>query len=126
MTRAGTSTAEIYPRVAVVVLPDEAKGGLFDAADRLAPGRGTDARLAIRVPMEAGVALFPSPVAPLGSRSSGCLRLQTGGAMGFAKLRLPSPSTDEREVLLGFIRWQREQVVATTEGLSEEQLPMDT
>lgn len=46
--------------------------------------------------------------------------------MGFAKLRLPSPSTDEREVLLGFIRWQREQVVATTEGLSEEQLPMDT
>jgi Protein of unknown function (DUF664) len=42
--------------------------------------------------------------------------------MGFAKPRSPSPSTDESEVLLGFIRWQREQVVATAEGLSEEQL----
>jgi uncharacterized damage-inducible protein DinB len=42
--------------------------------------------------------------------------------VGFSQPRSPSPSNDEREVLLGYVRWQREQVVATTEGLSEEQL----
>src|ERR1700677_2531610 len=46
----------------------------------------------------------------------------SGGIMGFAKPQPPSPSSDEREVLLRYIRWQREQVVATAEGLSEEQL----
>ena len=35
---------------------------------------------------------------------------------------LPRPRNDEREVLLEFLRWKREQVVATTVGLSEEQL----
>ncbi len=42
--------------------------------------------------------------------------------MGFDVPRAPAPSSDEREVLLGYIRWQREQVVATADGLSEEQL----
>lgn len=42
--------------------------------------------------------------------------------MGFSKPESPRPSSDERELLLGYIRWQREQVVATAEGLSEEQL----
>jgi hypothetical protein len=42
--------------------------------------------------------------------------------MAFPKPQSPAPSTDEREILLGYIRWQREQVVATAEGLSEEQL----
>ena len=40
----------------------------------------------------------------------------------FAPPRSPAPSADERELLLGFIRWQREQVVATARDLSEEQL----
>ena len=43
-------------------------------------------------------------------------------AVGFEVPRAPAPSKDEREVLLGYIRWQREQVVATADGLSEEQL----
>jgi hypothetical protein len=34
----------------------------------------------------------------------------------------PEPARDERELLLGYARWQREQVVATARGLSEEQL----
>jgi hypothetical protein len=42
--------------------------------------------------------------------------------MAFPKPQSPAPSTNEREILLGYIRWQREQVVATAEGLSEEQL----
>ena len=42
--------------------------------------------------------------------------------MGFSTPQSPAPSTDEREVLLGYIQWQREQVVATAEGLTEEQL----
>jgi uncharacterized damage-inducible protein DinB len=42
--------------------------------------------------------------------------------MSFNPPRSPAPTPDERELLLGFIRWQREQVVATAAGLSEEQL----
>ena len=42
--------------------------------------------------------------------------------MTFAPPQFPSPTPDEREILLGFIRWQREQVVTTAKGLSEEQL----
>ena len=42
--------------------------------------------------------------------------------MAFASPKTPPPSDDEREVLLGYIRWQREQAVATAEGLTEEQL----
>lgn len=42
--------------------------------------------------------------------------------MGFEPPRSPAPTSDERELLLGFIRWQREQVVATANGLTEEQL----
>jgi hypothetical protein len=40
----------------------------------------------------------------------------------FAAPRSPEPHADEREVLLGFLDWKREQVVATAEGLTEEQL----
>ena len=42
--------------------------------------------------------------------------------MGFSVPISPSPTSDERELLLGFVRWQREQVVATTDGLSEDQM----
>ena len=42
--------------------------------------------------------------------------------MGFARPQSPAPGADERELLLGYIRWQREQVVATADGLTEEQL----
>src|SRR5580698_6446995 len=42
--------------------------------------------------------------------------------MGFRKPQSPRPDSDEREELLSYIHWQREQVVATTEGLSEDQL----
>jgi Protein of unknown function (DUF664) len=42
--------------------------------------------------------------------------------MSFSAPRSPRPTTDERELLLGFIRWQRAQVVATTLGLTEDQL----
>jgi hypothetical protein len=35
---------------------------------------------------------------------------------------VPESDPNEREVLLGFIRWQREQVVATADGLTEQQL----
>ena len=41
---------------------------------------------------------------------------------GFAPPRSPAPDPDEREVLLNYIHWQREQVVATAEGLDEQQL----
>ena len=42
--------------------------------------------------------------------------------MGFGSPQVPTPSGDERELLLGYIRWQREQVVATADGLTEDQL----
>jgi hypothetical protein len=42
--------------------------------------------------------------------------------VGFAAPRSPSPTTDERELLLGFASWQRAQVVATADGLTEAQL----
>jgi Protein of unknown function (DUF664) len=42
--------------------------------------------------------------------------------MGFDAPHSPAPTTDERELLLGFIRWQREQVVATADGLTDEQM----
>jgi hypothetical protein len=42
--------------------------------------------------------------------------------MGFGEPRSPAPTGDERELLLGFIGGQRDQVVATTEGLDEAQL----
>lgn len=42
--------------------------------------------------------------------------------MGFDAPRSPAPTSDESELLLGFIGWQRAQVVATAGGLSEEQL----
>jgi Protein of unknown function (DUF664) len=42
--------------------------------------------------------------------------------MGFTEPRSPAPTPDEAELLLGFIRWQREQVVATARGLTEQQL----
>src|SRR5436305_1454744 len=42
--------------------------------------------------------------------------------VGFDPPQSPAPTSDERELLLGYIRWQREQVVATANGLSEEQL----
>jgi hypothetical protein len=42
--------------------------------------------------------------------------------MGFDAPTTPAPSRDEPEIPLGYIRWQREQVVATAGGLSEEQL----
>ena len=42
--------------------------------------------------------------------------------MSFDEPHSPAPTGDERDLLLGFIRWQREQVVATTAGLDEAQL----
>ena len=42
--------------------------------------------------------------------------------MTFNAPRSPAPTADEAEILLGFIRWQREQVVAAAGGLSEAQL----
>jgi Protein of unknown function (DUF664) len=47
--------------------------------------------------------------------------------MGKATMRAqppqsPAPSHDEREVLLRYVQWQREQVVTTAQGLTEEQL----
>jgi uncharacterized damage-inducible protein DinB len=42
--------------------------------------------------------------------------------MAFHRPEVPRPSDDEAEVLLGFLAWKRAQVVATTEGLSEDQL----
>lgn len=42
--------------------------------------------------------------------------------MSFGSPRSPGPTADERELLLGFVRWQREQVVATAAGLTDEQL----
>jgi hypothetical protein len=42
--------------------------------------------------------------------------------MPFGSPEPPPSALDEREVLLGFIRWQRDQVVATAEGLSEDEL----
>jgi uncharacterized damage-inducible protein DinB len=40
----------------------------------------------------------------------------------FQTPRSPGPDDDERELLLGFVRWQREQVVDTAHGLTDEQL----
>ena len=42
--------------------------------------------------------------------------------MSFGPPQGPAPNADEREVLLGYLRWQREQVVATADGLTEAQL----
>jgi uncharacterized damage-inducible protein DinB len=42
--------------------------------------------------------------------------------MGFGTPRSPAPTPDETELLLGFVRWQREQVVAAASGLTEDQL----
>ena len=42
--------------------------------------------------------------------------------MPFGPPEVPPPSPDEREVLLGFLRWKRAQAVATSEGLTEAQL----
>ena len=42
--------------------------------------------------------------------------------MGFGTPSSPAPTRDETELLLGFVRWQREQVVAVAAGLTEEQL----
>jgi uncharacterized damage-inducible protein DinB len=42
--------------------------------------------------------------------------------MTFNAPRAPAPSSDEAGILLGFIRWQREQVVAAADGLTEDQL----
>lgn len=42
--------------------------------------------------------------------------------MGFDPPRVPAASPDERQVLLGCAAWQREQVVATAGGLTEEDL----
>jgi uncharacterized damage-inducible protein DinB len=42
--------------------------------------------------------------------------------MTFGDPVAPGPETDEREQFLGYIRWQREQVVATASGLTDEQL----
>jgi hypothetical protein len=42
--------------------------------------------------------------------------------MGFDPPRTPVPNGDERELLLGYIRWKREQVVATADGLTEAEL----
>lgn len=42
--------------------------------------------------------------------------------MSFDAPHAPTPSGAERELLLGYIRWKREQVVATANGLDEEGL----
>jgi hypothetical protein len=42
--------------------------------------------------------------------------------VGFDTPRSPAPNADEAELLLGYVRWQREQVVATAAGLTEAQL----
>ena len=42
--------------------------------------------------------------------------------MTFAAPSVPGADGDEREVLLGFLHWLRELVVATADGLSEEEL----
>jgi len=42
--------------------------------------------------------------------------------MTFGSPRSPAPAPVESELLLGFARWQREQVVATADGLTEDQL----
>ena len=49
--------------------------------------------------------------------------IANGGLHGVRYLPLRrAPGTDERETLLAFILWQREQVVATADGLTEAQL----
>jgi hypothetical protein len=42
--------------------------------------------------------------------------------VAFSLPTTPDSNSDEREVLLGYIRWQREQVVATANGLTEAEL----
>jgi uncharacterized damage-inducible protein DinB len=42
--------------------------------------------------------------------------------MTFGAPVAPGPAVDERELLLEYIRWQREQVVATAHDLTDEQL----
>jgi hypothetical protein len=42
--------------------------------------------------------------------------------VSFGTPRSPAPTSDERELLLGFAMWQRQQVVATAARLTDEQL----
>ena len=42
--------------------------------------------------------------------------------LAFGPPKNPESNPSEREILLAYIRWQREQVIATADGLSEEQL----
>src|SRR5436190_23657559 len=42
--------------------------------------------------------------------------------MSFNRPAPPPCTADERELLLGYIRWQREQVAAAATGLSDDQL----
>ena len=42
--------------------------------------------------------------------------------MGFPRPQLPRPAASEAQQLLEYLRWKREQVVATSEGLTEEQV----
>jgi hypothetical protein len=44
------------------------------------------------------------------------------GTVAFERPQVPPPSDDEREVLLGFLRWKRAQLAATADGLTEDQL----
>ena len=46
----------------------------------------------------------------------------TLGAVTFPAPHSPASDPDEREVLLNYLRWQRELVVATASGLTEDQL----
>ena len=54
---------------------------------------------------------------PTGFRPHGFRAVMT--AMSFPAPAAPGPFDDEREQLLAFVAWQREQVVATTDGLTE-------
>src|SRR4051812_24044115 len=42
--------------------------------------------------------------------------------MVFDRPHSPAPTSGERELPLGFVRWQREQVVATAADLSDDEL----
>jgi hypothetical protein len=53
---------------------------------------------------------------------SGLLAVKYEVTMSFNLPHSPAPNPDEREVLLGYVRWQREQVVATADGLTEAQV----
>ena len=49
-------------------------------------------------------------------------RVDERGLDGLQRTEGAASTGNERELLLGFVRWQREQVVATANGLTEEQL----